>query len=76
MEKQKLLCQFNKNAMELVKINLCEYRSDLYFDVRIWVTNGLASPGEESPTKKGLRLHLELLPELIKALQKAQESVG
>ena len=70
-EGQKLISQFHKNSIELVKINLSEWKSKLYVDVRIWVLEDPAKTGSEVPTKKGIRLSVDLLPKLIEALNKA-----
>ena len=67
-ETQKLVSEFHRNSIELVKINLSEWKSKLYVDVRIWVLEDLAKPGSAVPTRKGIRLSAGLLPKLINAL--------
>jgi len=70
-EGQKLISQFHKNSIELVKVHLSEWKSKLYVDVRIWVLEDPAKPESAVPTKKGVRLSANLLPKLLDALSKA-----
>ena len=70
-ETKKLIAQFHKNSIELVKINLSEWKSKPYVDIRIWVLEDPARPGSAVPTKKGIRLSIDLLPKLIDALNEA-----
>ena len=67
-EGQKLISEFHKNSIELVKIHLSEFRSKLYVDVRSWVLKDPAKPGSAVATKKGIRLSVDLLPKLIEGL--------
>jgi len=73
---QKFISQFHKNSIELVKINLGEWRSQPYVDIRIWILGNPAEPGSGVATKKGIRLTADLLPKLIDALKKAQEALN
>jgi len=72
MERQRLIHEFDKTSLEVVKVSLQGYKSQTYVDLRVWLKE---DPREEAktPTKKGLTLNVELLPELIKSLQKARE---
>ena len=70
-EGQKLISQFHKNSIELVKVYLSEWKSKLYVDVRIWVLEDPAKPESAVATKKGVRLSADLLPKLIDALSEA-----
>ena len=70
-EGQKLISQFHKTSIELVKIHLSEWKSRVYVDVRIWVLGDPAKPESAVATKKGVSLNVELLPKLIEALNKA-----
>ncbi len=67
-ETQELISEFHRNSIELVKINLREWNSKLYVDVRIWVLKDPAKPGSAVATKKGIRLSVDLLPKLIEGL--------
>jgi len=70
-ETQELVSQFHRNSIELVKINLSEWRSQPYVDIRIWILKNPAEPGSAVPTKKGIRLSADLVPKLIDALNEA-----
>lgn len=72
---QELIDQFHKNSIEIVKVVIEEFRGEPYVDMRIWILNNPAEPGSEVATKKGICLSAELLPQLIRALEKAQEKV-
>ena len=67
-ETQELISEFHRNSVELVKINLREWNSKLYVDVRIWFLEDPAKPGSAVATKKGIRLSVDLLPKLIEGL--------
>ena len=70
----RLIAQFNKNSVEVVKISEAMFKEKKYIDIRIWSMGGNpAEPGTEQPTKKGLCLSIDLLPELIQALKKAAD---
>lgn len=60
-----------KNAREQVRICLDSYQGVDLIDMRITVELG-ETAGVRTPTKKGLSLRVEQLPDLIAALQKAQ----
>ena len=70
-ETQELISQFHRNSIELVRINLSEWKSKPYVDIRIWVLEDPARPGSAVATKKGIRISADLLPQLIDALNKA-----
>lgn len=61
----------NKNARENVRIALDTYQGVELIDLR--VTVDLNSSGIQTPTKKGLSLRVQMLPDLIKALMVANE---
>jgi len=67
-ETQKLVSEFHRNSIELVKVYLREWKSKLYADVRIWVLGDPAKPGGAVAKKKGIRLSVDLLPKLIEGL--------
>ena len=70
----RLIAQFNKNSLEVVKISEAWFKGKRYFDIRIWAQGeNPGEPGSEQPTKKGICLSIELLPELIQALKKAAD---
>ena len=71
-DKQELIDQFHKNSVELVEINLNEWKTQLYVDIRIWMLEKPAEPGNVKPSHRGICLSVELLPRLIRGLKKAQ----
>jgi len=75
MEKQKLIDSFNKNSMEIVKVQVQDWKYVTYVDIRSWLLPNPQENGSELPTHKGLTLRAELLPELIRSLEKAQKEI-
>ena len=75
MTEQRLIDQFNKNSIEKIKVHLQKYRGEKYLDLRVWVQSNAGENGGEIATRKGLTLHVELIPDLIKALQKAEKAI-
>ena len=76
METQnKLIDQFHKNSVELVEIHLTKWKGKDYADLRIFYLPNPAEEGSEVATKKGICLDAELLPKLIRGLQKAQRVI-
>jgi hypothetical protein len=67
------LHSFSKNALEEVRASLTQYKGKQYVDLRVYYK---AEDDEFRPTKKGLTLAPDLLPELEQALQKLKEAVG
>ena len=72
---QKLIDQFNKNSVEIVKVHIQEWKSQNYFDLRVWNLDYPAEDGSERPTHKGITLNVEFLPKLIQALTKTQKII-
>lgn len=65
-----LIAEIAKNSTEHVRVNLDEFRGTHVVDVRVFTAYGdRAEPG---PTKKGVSLRVDRLPELIAGLQKAE----
>ena len=60
-----------KNATETVHIDISEFGGHDLVDIRIWA-NYKSAAQPKRPTKKGVSLNIEKLPELIYALEKAQ----
>lgn len=67
-EGQKVVSQFHKNSIEIVKVCLSKWKGKEYIDLRIWIMQNPAEPGSEVATKKGIRLSVDLLPKLIEGL--------
>jgi hypothetical protein len=62
-----------KNSLEEVRVSISEFRGHNLVDVRVFADFD-GRGGEPRPTKKGIALKVELLPDLIAALQAAQEA--
>jgi len=73
--KQTLITEFDKNSLEKIKVHVNEYNGNRYIDVRVWFLPEAAEPGNEIATKKGIRLHCELIPDLIAALEQARDVI-
>jgi len=73
--KNRLVDQFHKNSSELIEVNISEWKCQRYIDLRIWYLPNPAEPGSQTATKKGICINEELLPRLIKALNKAQKAL-
>ena len=65
MENQ-VIYQFPRNSDEKVYVSLREYKERKYLDLRIFFRP--KEGGDLRPTKKGVTMGLELLPELKKAV--------
>jgi len=70
-----LLSQFEKNAVEIVKLQLHEWKGEKFLDLRIWIAEEAGNSGGEVPTKKGFRIHQELIPDLLQAIQQARQII-
>ena len=68
----RLIAEFDKNSLELVKVHLTKWHKTDYVDVRVWVKGDPGHPGAEQPTTRGIRLNCELLGDLIRALNETQ----
>ncbi|MHA1280832.1 MAG: transcriptional coactivator p15/PC4 family protein [Candidatus Helarchaeota archaeon] len=74
MENQnKLIDQFHKNSQELIEIHITKWKAQDYVDIRIWMLPDPVNEKERQPTKKGICINADLLPKLIKALEKAKK---
>lgn len=69
----RLIAEFDKNSLELVRIHLTRWRNTDYVDIRTWVKGEPGCPGGERPTTRGIRLNGELLGDLIRALTEARQ---
>ena len=60
-----LIEQFEKNATEVVRVSLTEYRGRKLVDVRVYYSD---SEGQYRPTKKGVALSVDVYPDFKRAL--------
>jgi len=65
----KQIAKIQKNSMEEIRIALQEYEGENLIDMRVWAE----VDGEWIRTRKGLCIRLDLVPELIKALEKVKK---
>lgn len=72
MSEQEIITSFKKNSLEEVRIAIQEYKGRRYLSIWIWYA---AEPEVWHPSKKGLNLPVELLPELKKAIDAALAKV-
>ncbi len=69
---RKEIARIGKNSQEDIIIQLTEFKGIDLVDLRVWVRDDVET--ESKPTKKGLTIKPELLPELIEALQQAERT--
>lgn len=58
---------FPKNKFQEVRIGIREFKGNDLVDIRIWTMT--QSAGQMVPTAKGVTVNVQLLPQLIKALE-------
>jgi len=68
----KEIAKIEKNAQEEIIVQLTEFKGYDLVDLRVWAKSVIGEPGK--PTKKGLSVKPDILPELIRALQKAERT--
>jgi hypothetical protein len=68
-----LIHAFPKNPLEEIRVSLTVFKKKQYIDLRVYFKG---DDGEYRPSKKGLTLSLDLLPDLEEAVEKAREMVG
>lgn len=62
-----------KNAREELRVSLEEFKGHRLLTLRVWYE---AEDGTRRPGKQGIAIRQELLPELLKALHKAERKAG
>lgn len=73
MAEDVVIAEVRKNATELVRVSLTQFRGHELCDLRVYFEQTTGS-GEWLPTKKGVTFQRALLPDVIAALQDAQEA--
>jgi hypothetical protein len=61
------IATISKNSMEEIRVSWEEYKGHRYLDIRVYAE--IESKADRAPTKKGVTLRPDLIPELIKALE-------
>jgi hypothetical protein len=69
------IARFEKSSYEEVRVDISEWKTQKYLNLRVWINPRYEQDGEPKPTKKGITLNIELLPKLIEALKKAEKEV-
>jgi hypothetical protein len=67
---ERIVAELQKNRREVIRITRCRSNGHELVNVRIWAPG---HSGEMIPTKAGLAFRIDLLPEVLVALQKARE---
>jgi len=67
-----LIAQFEKNATEVVRVSITEYRKRQFIDVRIYYSD---DEGQYRPTKKGVSLSPEVYPDFKRALAALEKTL-
>jgi len=75
VENRILIDEFNKNSVEKVKIITYEWNGKYLLDIRAWILQNPTDPESQMPTKKGIMIRTDSLPDLINALEKARETL-
>ncbi len=68
MSNERLIAEFSKNISETVKVVLQVWKQSRYCDIRIWTALRPGDVAGEQPTRKGITLAVELLPDLRSAI--------
>jgi len=67
---RKTIATIPKNSMDEVRVSLSEFKGHTYVDVRVYTE--FEGDSEKRPTKKGITVRPDLLPELRQALEQAE----
>ena len=70
---EKVVAKFAKNATEQVRVTLTEWKGYPLLDVRVYFQD---AQGEYKPSRKGLTLNRDLVPELLAGLEAARAEIG
>jgi hypothetical protein len=67
-----VIAQFEKNATEVVRVSLTEYRGHKLIDLRVYYSD---DEGQYRPTKKGISLAVGLYAEFKQATQALEKAL-
>ena len=70
---RRTIATFPKSSVEEVRVSLSKFKGFDLVDARVWAEPD-DGDGDRRPTRKGLCLRVERLPELIEALHLAEEA--
>lgn len=68
MERDRVVHTIRKGSKEEIRLTVRPYKERRYLDIRIWFQP--PEGGEYRPTKKGITLGLEFIPELKRGLDR------
>lgn len=71
--KPKLIHEFNKNASEVIRVQLVKYNNKNLLDVRVWV---LKNEKDYVSTKKEISFRIDQVDSLKQAIDKAAEELA
>jgi hypothetical protein len=66
------IAQFEKNATEVVRVSLTEFRGHKLIDLRVYYSD---DEGQFKPTKKGVSLSVSLYTELKKSIHSLEKTL-
>jgi len=72
MNNEQLVHEFMKNALEKVKVEFSQYKGVDVIGIRVYYNAGLVKE-DWKPSKKGITMRTDLIPELKKAIDKAYD---
>jgi hypothetical protein len=67
-----VIAQFEKNATEVVRVSLTEFRGHKLIDLRVYYSD---DEGQFKPTKKGVSLSVGLYSEFKKAIHSLEKTL-
>jgi hypothetical protein len=72
MDEPKLIHKFEKNPLEQIWVTMSQYKKKDYFSIRLYYQ----VDGEGwRPTKKGITLSVDLVPDLLRAVEALRVAV-
>jgi hypothetical protein len=69
---EKAVYSFPKNALEEVRAFVCEYKKRDYINLRVFYK---ADDGQMKPTPKGITLSVDLIDELVQAVEALRKAL-
>jgi hypothetical protein len=71
-EDNTIVYEFERGYDSVIRASVSTYRGKEYLDLRLWVT----IDGEFKPTKKGISVHRDYLPQLREAVERLGAAVA
>jgi len=72
---EKAISTIEKNSLEQIRVHLTNFRGHDLLDIRVYYLDPSQPEADAKPTRKGISVSVDLIPELAKAIQKALEVV-